>query len=151
MRLVAAEKRCANERYSGVVGTQRYCDDFQHLYALAFQLESGIRQCDHWCVPLAVMVEHPSNVPPKISLQTANLMIWKGQYIRAQSIKKSPQTQSYQGFASHSVWCRWRGSNPHGLLAQRILSYLLHTEYKRTQPRMEVIDGHQSACNYWLF
>ena len=32
-----------------------------------------------------------------------------------------------------------------------ILSYLLHTEYKRTQPRMEVIDGHQSACNYWLF
>ena len=25
----------------------------------------------------------PSNVPPEISLQTANLMIWKGQYIRA--------------------------------------------------------------------
>ena len=42
----------------------------------------------------------PSNVPPEISLQTANLMIWKGQYIRAQSIKKSPQTQSYQGFTS---------------------------------------------------
>jgi len=48
--------------------------------------------------PLNVLC--PSNVPPKISLQTANLMIWKGQYIRAQSIKKSPQTQSYQGFTS---------------------------------------------------
>ncbi len=53
------------ERNSGVVGTQRYCDDFQHLYALEFHLESGIRQCDHGCVPIAVMVEHPSDVPPK--------------------------------------------------------------------------------------
>ena len=30
----------------------------------------------------------------------------------------------------------------------RILSYLLHTEYKRTQPPMEVVDGHQKARNY---
>ena len=29
-----------------------------------------------------------------------------------------------------------------------ILSYLLHTEYKRTQPPMEVVDGHQKARNY---
>ena len=42
----------------------------------------------------------PSNVPPKISLKTANLLMREGQYIRVQSIKKSPQTQSYQGFAS---------------------------------------------------
>ena len=42
----------------------------------------------------------PSDVPPKISLQTANMMMREGQYISAQSIKKSPQTQSYQGFAS---------------------------------------------------
>ena len=31
---------------------------------------------------------------------------------------------------------------------QQILSYLLHTEYKRTQPPMEVVDGHQKAPNY---
>ena len=43
------------------------------------------------------------------------------------------------------------GLEPTRYRYQRILSYLLHTEYKRTQPRMEVIDGHQSACNYWLF
>ena len=42
----------------------------------------------------------PSNVPHKISLKTANLLMREGQYIRVQSIKKSPQTQSYQGFAS---------------------------------------------------
>ena len=42
----------------------------------------------------------PSDVPPKISLQTANMMMREGQYISAQSIKKSPQTQPYQGFAS---------------------------------------------------
>ena len=42
----------------------------------------------------------PSNVPPKISLQTANMMMREGQYISAQSIKKSPQTQPYQGFES---------------------------------------------------
>ena len=42
----------------------------------------------------------PSDVPPEISLQTANLLMREGQYIRVQSIKKSPQTQSYQGFAS---------------------------------------------------
>ena len=93
----------------------------------------------------------PSDVPPKISLQTANMMMREGQYISAQSIKKSPQTQSYQGFTSHSVWCRWRGSNPHGLLAQRILSYLLHTEYRRTQPPVEVVDGHQKALPILLF
>ena len=43
------------------------------------------------------------------------------------------------------------GVEPARCRHHRILSYLLHTEYKRTQPRMEVIDGHQSACNYWLF
>ena len=32
-----------------------------------------------------------------------------------------------------------------------ILSYLSHTEYKRTQPPMEVVDGHQKARNYRLF
>lgn len=31
---------------------------------------------------------------------------------------------------------------------RKILSYLLHTEYKRTQPPMEVVDGHQKAPNY---
>ena len=33
----------------------------------------------------------------------------------------------------------------------RILSYLLHTEYKRTQPRMEVVDGHQKVLPILLF
>ena len=40
------------------------------------------------------------NVPPENELQTANMMMREGQYISAQSIKKSPQTQPYQGFAS---------------------------------------------------
>ena len=31
---------------------------------------------------------------------------------------------------------------------QQILSYLLHAEYKRTQPPMEVVAGHQKARNY---
>ena len=30
----------------------------------------------------------------------------------------------------------------------RILSYLLHTEYKRTQTPMEVVNGHLKARNY---
>ena len=42
----------------------------------------------------------PSDVPPKISLQTANMMMREGQYISAQSIKKSPQTPINQGFTS---------------------------------------------------
>ena len=29
-----------------------------------------------------------------------------------------------------------------------ILSYLLHTEYKRTQTPMEVVNGHLKARNY---
>ena len=29
-----------------------------------------------------------------------------------------------------------------------ILSYLLHTEHKRTQAPKEVVDGHQKARNY---
>ena len=29
---------------------------------------------------------------------------------------------------SEQIWCRWRGSNPHELLAQRILSYSSHSE-----------------------
>lgn len=31
---------------------------------------------------------------------------------------------------------------------RRILSYLLHTEYKRTQTPMEVVNGHLKARNY---
>ena len=34
---------------------------------------------------------------------------------------------------------------------QWILSYLLHTEYKRTQPPMEVVDGHKSPANTTTF
>ena len=37
--------------------------------------------------------------------------------------------------------CRHRG----------ILSYLLHTEYRRTQPPVEVVDGHQKALPILLF
>lgn len=40
------------------------------------------------------------------------------------------------------------GLEPARYRYQRILSYLLHTEYKRTQPPMEVVDGHQKAPNY---
>ena len=40
------------------------------------------------------------------------------------------------------------GLEPTRCRHQRILSYLLHTEYKRTQPPMEVVDGHQKALNY---
>ena len=40
------------------------------------------------------------------------------------------------------------GVEPARYCYQRILSYLLHTEYKRTQPPMEVVDGHQKARNY---
>ena len=32
-----------------------------------------------------------------------------------------------------------------------ILSYLLHTEYRRTQPPVEVVDGHQKALPILLF
>ncbi len=53
--------------------------------------------------------------------------------------------------AVHSDVVPLAGVEPARSCPRRILSYLLHTEYKRTQPRMEVIDGHQSACNYWLF
>ena len=40
------------------------------------------------------------------------------------------------------------GLEPTRYRYQRILSYLLHTEYKRTQPPMEAVDGHQKALNY---
>ena len=32
-----------------------------------------------------------------------------------------------------------------------ILSYLLHTEHRRTQPPVEVVDGHQKPCKYYCF
>ena len=32
-----------------------------------------------------------------------------------------------------------------------ILSYLLHREYKRTQPLMEVANGHQKRCKHYYF
>ena len=40
------------------------------------------------------------------------------------------------------------GLEPARYRYHRILSYLLHTEYKRTQPPMEVVDGHPKALNY---
>lgn len=47
-------------------------------------------------------------------------------------------------------WCRWPDSNRHAL-RHLILSYLLHTEYRRTQPPVEVVDGHQKALPILLF
>ena len=32
-----------------------------------------------------------------------------------------------------------------------ILSYLLHTERRRTQPPVEVVNGHQKPCKYYCF
>ena len=40
------------------------------------------------------------------------------------------------------------GVEPAPCRQDRILSYLLHTEYKRTQTPMEVVNGHQKARNY---
>ena len=43
------------------------------------------------------------------------------------------------------------GLEPTRYRYQRILSYLLHTEYRRTQPPVEVVDGHQKALPILLF
>ena len=40
------------------------------------------------------------------------------------------------------------GVEPAPCRQDRILSYLLHTEYKRTQTPMEVVNGHLKARNY---
>ena len=47
-------------------------------------------------------------------------------------------------------WCRWPDSNRHAL-RHLILSHLLHTEYRRTRPPAEVVDGHQKALPILLF
>ena len=47
-----------------------------------------------------------------------------------------------------SVMVPVAGVEPARPCGHGILSYLLHTEYKRTQPPMEVVDGHQKARNY---
>ena len=43
------------------------------------------------------------------------------------------------------------GVEPARYRYQRILSYLLHREYKRTQPLMEVANGHQKRCKQYYF
>ena len=43
------------------------------------------------------------------------------------------------------------GVEPARYRYHRILSYLLHTEYRRTQPPVEVVDGHQKALPILLF
>ena len=43
------------------------------------------------------------------------------------------------------------GLEPTRYRYQRILSYLLHREYKRTQPLMEVANGHQKRCKHYYF
>ena len=43
------------------------------------------------------------------------------------------------------------GVEPARCCHQRILSYLLHTEHRRTQPPVEVVDGHQKALPILLF
>ena len=43
------------------------------------------------------------------------------------------------------------GVEPARCRHHRILSYLLHREYKRTQPLMEVANGHQKRCKQYYF
>ena len=43
------------------------------------------------------------------------------------------------------------GVEPAPCRQDRILSYLLHREYKRTQPLMEVANGHQKRCKHYYF
>ena len=43
------------------------------------------------------------------------------------------------------------GVEPARYRYHRILSYLLHTEHRRTQPPVEVVDGHQKALPILLF
>ena len=52
--------------------------------------------------------------------------------------KKSPANTLFTGLFLVPV----AGVEPARVLAQRILSYLLHTEHRRTQPPEEVVDGH---------
>ena len=69
----------------------------------------------------------PSDVPPKISLQTANMMMREGQYISAQSIKKRPQTQPYQGFASLQSVVPVAGVEPALCCQNGILSFTIRS------------------------
>ena len=61
--------------------------------------------------------------------------------------KKSPANTLFTGLFLVPV----AGVEPARVLAQRILSYLLHREYKRTQPLMEVANGHQKRCKHYYF
>ena len=68
--------------------------------------------------------------------------------ILQQKKQKPCITQVIHGFCL--IWCRWPDSNRHAL-RHLILSHLLHTEYRRTRPPAEVVDGHQKALPILLF
>ena len=58
--------------------------------------------------------------------------------------KKSPANTLFTGLFLVPV----AGVEPARYCYHWILSYLLHTEYKRTQTPMEVVNGHLKARNY---
>ena len=105
-----------------MVGAQWYFDHLKHLHALEFQLEDCICQCDFGRISLRMMLY----VPPMSLLKSAckRQIRWCGRDIHksAEHIEKARKPSHIKGLRAFKVWCRWRGSNPHGLLAQRILS-----------------------------
>ena len=69
--------------------------------------------------------------------------------------KKKPEAWSFRrGAKTERCWLLlmpwWPDSNRHAL-RHLILSYLLHTEHRRTQPPVEVVAGHLKALQILLF
>ena len=126
----------------------QFIHHFKHLHASVFHLKGCVCQRNFGCISLRLMLY----APPMSLLKSAckRQICWCGRdsTLRVQSIKKSPQTQSYQGFASFWAVVPVAGLEPARHRWRWILSYLLHTEYKRTQTPMEVVNGHLKARNY---
>ena len=129
----------------------QFIHHFKHLHASVFHLKGCVCQRNFGCISLRLMLYAPPMSLLKSACKRQICWCGRGSTLRVQSIKKSPQTQSYQGFASFWIVVPVAGLEPARHRWRWILSYLLHREYKRTQPLMEVANGHQKRCKHYYF
>ena len=93
----------------------------------------------------------PSEKQPKTDLKWPVFGCERDRYIKPTTQKKKPANpvivRACEPFGVVPV----AGVEPARYCYQRILSYLLHTEHRRTQPPVEVVAGHLKALQILRF
>ena len=113
-----------HEGNSGMARPQRYLYHHEYLHPSGCGFQDCFGQCNPEYFPCRVKMSLQINPEMEGHSDKTAAKAKNSRKNSGRKIKKEPANMRKSHICEFKSWCRWRGSNPHAIFRQWILSYL---------------------------